>query len=74
MKKNGFTIVEAMIVVAIVGILAAIIVPNVLNYKKHGKFLSANTQCIGGYLFTNPGYQLTPVQVMDEHGKGIRCE
>jgi type IV pilus assembly protein PilA len=54
--SQGFTLIELMIVVAIIGILAAIAIPNFLTYQKKSKSSEAKT-CIGGIKTSQIAFQ-----------------
>jgi prepilin-type N-terminal cleavage/methylation domain-containing protein len=63
-KKNqkGFTLIELMIVIAIIGILAAIAIPNFISYRKRSYNTAANSDMKNVYTAAQAYYTDNPTE------------
>lgn len=64
--KKGFTLIELIVVIAIIGVLAAILVPAMLGYVKKSKVTSANSSAATLYDAIN-----TVLTELDEEGEDV---
>lgn len=62
-NKKGFTLVELVVVIAIIGVLAAILVPSMMGYVKKSRLKTANSNA-------KTAYNSVATFVADEETKG----
>lgn len=82
MRRNGFTIIELLIVIAIIGILAAVIWPQYKRYEEGqaaqyvttpGETVSTPAPAASGTLSCDGGFLTKNGVVVTENGNAVRC-
>ena len=77
-NKKGFTLIELVVVIAIIGVLAAILVPSMLGYVKKSRLKTANSNAKTAYnavsaMITDQNTAGTPVLLSTITGVNYNC-